>query len=317
MAQEGRPPSIANGVVGDWRLSDDAFLASFHLPRFDQRVDVLKARHPLPREGRISFREDVHEYTVDGVVKVPRSVTGVVHSYASHFDSLKAVACMRKGRNWEHKQHEFAKECGEVMTDEEIVQLWQDRGKVASARGTLLHYHAETFLNGCLVEPPHSREFTQVLDIIHWLRDAGWEPYRTEVCLFHCQLALAGQCDALFFKDTNTGDLAIVDWKRSKRISFDSPFQRLSPPLEHLEDCNGWLYSLQLNVYRYVLESEYGCHVAAMYIAQVHSDLPGPRVIRCPRMGEEIELIIEDQVAKGLAWSSPSPGECAPFVLPS
>ena len=39
---------VKNGVVGDHRLNDAQFLASFHLPRFDQRIDTLQRRNPLP-----------------------------------------------------------------------------------------------------------------------------------------------------------------------------------------------------------------------------------------------------------------------------
>ena len=91
---------VKNGDVADHRLSDADFLASFHLPRFDQRIDALQQRNPLPRESRIVFCEAEHTYTIDGTVRAPRSVTGLVHAYASHFDPSAAVECMRAGRNW-------------------------------------------------------------------------------------------------------------------------------------------------------------------------------------------------------------------------
>ena len=210
---------IRNGDVGDHRLGDAAFLASFHLPTFGDRVDTLRNQHPSPRESRIQFNEERHGYTIDRTTKAPRSVTGLVHSYASHFNPYQAVECMRAGRNLSDRQHELTTEDGRVMTDEEIVEVWSDRGKVASARGTLLHYHAETFLNGCEIEKPQSRELVQLQEIVAWLLVEGWKPYRVEMCLFSCQLRLAGQADALFMNENK--DLAILDWKRSKTIRFE------------------------------------------------------------------------------------------------
>ena len=306
---------IRNGEVGDHRLGDADFLGSFTLPRFDQRIDTLQRRNPLPRETRIVFDEAQHVYTIDGTTKAPRSVTGLVHAYASEFDPYAACACMRAGKNWDERQLEFRKGNGDIMTDTEIVEVWSARGKLASARGTLVHYQAEMLMNECEIEKPQSREFQQLLEIVASLRAEGWEPYRTEICLCSCQLVLAGQADALFRNGNK--DIAIVDWKRCKNIRFDCPFRRLLPPLENLEECNGRLYSLQLNVYRTILEDDYGFNVTRMFLAQVHPDNAGPVLVRVPRMEEEIELMIEDQVAKGLAWPDRSPGEAAPFVLPA
>ena len=73
----GSMEPVRNGVCGDWRLPDDAFLATFHLPGSD-RMEVLAAKNPMKREGRIQFDESAHTYTVDGLT-VPRSVTGLLH----------------------------------------------------------------------------------------------------------------------------------------------------------------------------------------------------------------------------------------------
>ena len=67
------------------------------------------------------------------------------------------------------------------------------------------------------------------------------EQSRAEVCLFHCGLVVAGQLDALFANCA--GGLCLLDWKRCRNVRFDSFGKSLAPPLEHLEDCNGWLYS--------------------------------------------------------------------------
>ena len=73
------------------------------------------------------------------------------------------------------------------MGDDEIVQVWKHRGKVASARGTLLHWHAEMHLNSRTLEQPHSPEFKMFLAILDVLQgQLSLSPFRTELCLFHC-----------------------------------------------------------------------------------------------------------------------------------
>lgn len=133
-------PPIKNGTVGDWRLSDADFLASFHLPGASDKHDKLMDLHPLPRDRRIRFDEEKHEYWIDGCVKAPRSVTGLVHAYASCFDPGTAVRTMKSSARWPQKREGFLNEAGEELDDAEIVALWEQRGRIASARGTLLHW---------------------------------------------------------------------------------------------------------------------------------------------------------------------------------
>ena len=122
---------------------------------------------------------------------------------------------MKCGKHWEEKRLEFVKADGSEMTEEEIAQHWAFKGKVASARGTLLHYHCEAHLNGRHVAEPRSQEFEQFLLLEAVLAEMGYHAFRTEVCLFHCGLVVAGQPDALFAN--SVGELCLLDWKRRPR----------------------------------------------------------------------------------------------------
>ena len=110
-----------------WQLPDDQFVRSFPtLPR----IAVLKSQNPFPREDRVVFVEDGHSYFVDGM-RVPRSVTGLVHSFASHFDPVRAARCMKHGRNWEEKRAEM-EDLGLGTSDEEIISRWRRHGEAQS-----------------------------------------------------------------------------------------------------------------------------------------------------------------------------------------
>ena len=75
-----------------WQLSDDEFVRQFPtLPRVLQ----LKERYPIPQEDRVEFTEQCHSYTVDGQ-HVPRSVTSLLHEYATPFEPSRALACMKR-----------------------------------------------------------------------------------------------------------------------------------------------------------------------------------------------------------------------------
>jgi len=221
---------------------------------------------------------------------VPRSVTSLVHQYTNEFNPHLVIAQMRARDSWAWKQQEHLRDDGEVMTDDEIIATWARNGEVQRSRGTLLHFHCEAFLNYATIEGPPPPEFVQFLDIYEHVITTSSTIYRTEISMFHCGLRVAGQADC-FCRDCD-GNIVIWDWKRSKQIRMDSN-QQMRPPLDHLPDCNYWAYALQLNVYRYILESEYGMHVSRMILGVVHPLSPGPQVIECPRMDTEIALIIE------------------------
>ena len=85
---------VKNGIVGDWRLSDGEFAASFHLPCACDRVDALKKSNPFPSDEQIHFDEESHTHTVNSAV-VPLSVTGLVHRFVHTFDALAAIQNMR------------------------------------------------------------------------------------------------------------------------------------------------------------------------------------------------------------------------------
>ena len=88
---------IKNGLVGDWRLSDGEFTASFHLPRASDRLETLKKANPFASDEEIHFDEESHTYTINSGVVVPLSVTGMIHRYARNFDPLAAIQNMRAG----------------------------------------------------------------------------------------------------------------------------------------------------------------------------------------------------------------------------
>ena len=163
---------IRNGECGDWRLSDEDFLSSFRLP--PERRGTLAQRNPLPREDRIVFEAVEHAYFVDGI-RVPISVTGFLHKLASEFDPHAAAVAMMEGWGWPENQHKYMNADGTIKSADEIVAAWAWHGEVQRARGTLLHYHAEQFLNGHTIEEPHSPEFRQICCFCHdIIVENGW-----------------------------------------------------------------------------------------------------------------------------------------------
>ena len=87
------------------------------------------------------------------------------------------------------------------------------------------------------------------------------------------------------------GTLQIYDWKRCKEIKKTNPFESGFEPIEHLPNSNYWHYSLQLNIYRRILQKEYGKQVTDLYLVCLHPNQTSYKRIKVPIMEAEIDDI--------------------------
>ena len=285
-----------NGEVGDWQLPDIEFLATFALPQ--RRPDRLAKLNPYAQDESIHFDEASHTYTFESQV-VGRSVTGLLHHFAADFDPVAALAAMKRGAEWEEKRAQL-EEQGLATTDQDFLERWSFNGKVQRSRGTLMHFHCECLVNGIQVEEPHSPEFQQARLIYLELLAMGLRPWRSELSMYSSILQCAGQADLVM--RAPDGSLVIVDWKRTKHLTFENKFGCLRYPLSHLPDTNYWLYALQLSVYAFFLESESHLYrVTDLFLAVAHPTISCGQLVRVPRLRAEVNAIIAYEREQGRA----------------
>jgi len=249
--------------------------------------EFLAKKNPHPRDADITFEEGPHLYTVYGKQGYT-SVTTLVHQHFPHFD---ADAIAQKCADHPTKRHDPTyKYYG--MTKDQIVAAWTENGRIASGSGTLMHANIESYYNEEHVDDD-SIEFGYFRQFV---RDhAHLVAYRTEWVVFYEEYMLTGSIDMIFQPDPE-GDpdrVEIYDWKRSKGIEYESFGNKtaITPFLKHLPDTNYNHYSLQLNIYRKILEDKYGKRVTRMCLVIMHPDSPSQTYehIEVPRMNQEID----------------------------
>ena len=253
----------------------------------------LAVKHAHPRDARITFDEPTHTYAIDGSREGYISCTTFIHTFFDHFDADAVIAKMRKSRKWPESKYYG-------MTDEEIKAGWDKNRDEASSAGTRMHLDIEHWYNcepiGNLApdawEPQAGTEWDYFQAFERkWRIPQGFEPLRTEWLVFKEDIKLAGSIDMVFKKPDGT--LAIYDWKRAKEIRYENVWQSGLPPLDHLPDTNYWHYSIQLNIYRIVLEEKYGATVSEMALVVLLPNNHSFRVIRVNRMEAEVEAMFE------------------------
>lgn len=206
-----------------------------------------KAVHPSGIE--IEFFEDTHLYEsiVDGHSLTYTSGTGVIHSCFPKFDP----------------SGEIAKRCAlkEGITVEALQAKWKAKGATACEFGTRVHETCEdielgrdklrneprdeketrTFKNAVIM----ATKFRNQLDILG-----------VEKIVFSPKLEIAGTID-LFARSRKDGSYIIIDHKTNQSIERENKWGSFAlEPIEHIPNVNFYIYSLQLNLYQYLLQTE-------------------------------------------------------------
>ena len=69
----------------------------------------------------------------------------------------------------------------------------------------------------------------------------------------------------------------------------------MKPPFEHLLSCNTNEYSLQLSLYKYILEKHTSIRISEMLLFQIpNKDNPAPQVFKCMDLSKEIANFLGD-----------------------
>lgn len=243
------------------------------------------------RDNYIRFEETEHRYTVDGYGEM-RSVSSIVALFFKKFDA----------------EYWSLRKCnGDAVAAARLREQWDAKGCIAGQVGTFLHKQIEDYLNGkrdieMQCEVCYKGCHTQVCEKIDITREwlyfkafdsvIGYTPFRTEWRVYDTDARMAGTVDLVC--SCADGSYEIYDWKRSNKINPDeiNRFSGGLNGLEHLTDTSFSHYCLQQNLYRYMLQRNYGIEIKRMNLVVLHPDYSGYRIVEVPIMEREVALIL-------------------------
>ena len=130
-----------------------------------------------------------------------------------------------------------------------------------------------------------------------FVADLPWlEAYRTEWMVYQEDLKISGSID-MVFRDKRDGSFYIYDWKRSKDIKFDDDWCDYGKTActRHIPNLNFWHYSLQLGIYKGILESKYGMKISGMFLVVLHPDNESYQLIETADLTKEIGDLFEER----------------------
>jgi ATP-dependent exoDNAse (exonuclease V) beta subunit len=185
-------------------------------------------------------------------------------------------------------------------TPQQIKTEWDINGKTSSAAGTAMHLAIEQYMNRAykLINPEvkASKEWTYFTNFWNDVSD-NLIPFRTEWNVWSEEYKLAGSIDMVFYRKSDNS-YVIYDWKRAKEIKTTNNWESALDPISHLPSCNYWQYTLQLNAYRWFLETYYGLKISDMCIVVFHPDNPNYKLYHLNRLDGEISDMLDARKEK-------------------
>jgi len=191
----------------------------------------------LNRFNDIIFDPEPHTYHLNGVEFT--SATTWLHQFQEPFDADAISLRMAKG----NKQQAL-----------ELQRQWKAKSDAACSRGTHLHEYLECKIAGADVAlhddaldlyPIADRFLADTKDKIKIVAQ--------EFRLYDEAWKLCGTVDAL--GQDNAGNYYLIDWKSNSKFTTSSDYNKmLKYPFNALEDCHLNTYSIQLSLYKLLLE---------------------------------------------------------------
>jgi ATP-dependent exoDNAse (exonuclease V) beta subunit len=233
-----------------------------------KKIRAKKQLRPL-RDESLVFDEEAHSY-IKGE-QVFTSVTQWIKSFNPPFKPFDADV-------WAPRS---AAKRG--ITVEEMLAEWQAKGDAASAKGTKVHNEIERYiLTGAPVEEPLA-----MFGLAHLNKRRGLP--LPEVRVYSEELGIAGTIDGVY--EYANGNVDLIDWKTNSKLEGGQTYGL--EDYKMLPDTKLMMYFLQLSLYGYILEKEYGRKVKTLKI--VHLTLDGAEEIEVPYLKGLIEEMIEER----------------------
>ena len=176
-----------------------------------------------------------------------QSVTGFLGQFKKPFDSDMIAGMVAKKRGTAKKI---------------ILAEWKEISDIALKLGTNVHKWIEDYYNGLNPEmPTNEREVDRITKFLALYEEKlhKFTPVHQEFRIFSRKWGLAGTLDALFKLNDSR---YVGDWKTNKKFTTDADCegrkQKLLYPFDDMWDNSLNGYSIQLSLYRLILQEEAG-----------------------------------------------------------
>lgn len=241
----------------------------------------------------VTFYDEPHKYYVDDKELI--SVTTIIHRYQEEFNE----------DYWsQYKADQFR------LSQREILRAWKFINKKGTIKGSAIHDYAENLFQNKRYEYPKQLILDEFgfdpvkieYDITKKHVDKFYQdvwgkliPVRTELVVFDKESLIGGMLDILFY-NIKAQEFQIWDWKTNKDFTFDMKDRHLNGELYMVEDCDLELYSLQLEMYKQIIEKNVPIKLGKSYIVWFSHNNDNYKIIETKNREYYAKLIINNRI---------------------
>lgn len=245
---------------------------------YQAKLDIFK-------DPSFIFNESEHSYHFEGVRY--DSVTTFLKKFKVPFDR----------DFWAGKKaQEYGVDVSEVKKD------WQSKADVANDLGTRVHKWIEDFwtgLNPPLPEEEDLKERVEKFLALHEERFKDLVPLQPELKVFSKKWRIAGTVDQPFLmwdKKQNKLLFLIGDWKTNKEFKDDKhpkgKYKKLLHPFADLYENSHNEYSIQISLYRLIIEEETGLKTDGGFLCHIGPQ-EKPKIYPVKDLRERLKIYLQ------------------------
>lgn len=243
----------------------------------------------------VTFYDEPHKYYLGGRELV--SVTTLIGRYHEKFDE----------NYWsDNKSQEF------VISQREVLRAWNFINKKGTIKGSAIHDYSENLFQNKVFQYPQQLilnefGFDPVLEeyqitkkhVDKFYNDVHGKliPIRTEMVVYDRESLIGGMLDILFY-NVKAKEFQIWDWKTNKKFNREMKSRHMINKLYMLEDCELETYSLQLEMYKQIIEKNTGIKLGKSYIVWFSHNNPSYEIIETKNREFYVKSIISDRIAE-------------------
>jgi len=248
----------------------------------------------------ITYYDEPHKYYVNGKELI--SVTTIIHKYQEPF-------------NEEYWSQAKATQYG--LSVREVLRAWNFINKKGTMKGSAIHDYSENIFQNKVFDYPKQMivnefGFDPVLleynvtkkHVDKFYNDTKDKliPIKTEYVVYDGESLIGGMLDMLFY-NVKAKEFQIWDWKTNKEFDKESKYGNyLSGDLCTIQDSDLEIYSLQLSLYKLIIEKNTGIKLGDSYIVWFSHNNPTYEIIKVNDRRYHAEIIMNDRIKeiKGL-----------------
>jgi len=256
-------------------------------------IDLIVPNELYTKFNEVTFFDEPHKYYVDGNQLI--SVTTIIHKYHEDFDS----------DYWsEYKSNEFG------IPRFEVLRAWDFINKKGTIKGSAIHDYAENLFQNKVFKYPKQLildefGFDPVLKeyeinkkhVDKFYNDVRGKliPLKTEFVLYDKETHIGGMLDILFY-NVRTKEIQIWDWKTNKKFSKENKGHFMKGRLGLLEECDLEIYSLQLEMYKQIIQRNTDIKLGKSYVVWFSHNNSSYEVIETKNRKYYVDIIFEERL---------------------